>query len=258
MARQNASAPNCCGKWGCLASSPRPPNLTGGQGKLCLGERPAPAHQVVLLVAHLGGVPAHAVHRQQQVQEGEGRVQPQQVIPGTRETVLKANARLPLLPRPSGTSPQSLWGHEECYWQSIHRPCQQPPGAQSGSRSRDSSLTGRAETQPSRSKALQHVGIQKTHPEGHNYPSHPCPHLPGVQVSDRRPPKAVSVVFWGERQTGTFSYTEGLGHRALLGRGMAGTSPAKHPKTQAAQDNPMDTPSPKWDRTEGFSLLLPS
>lgn len=107
-------------------------------------------------------------------------------------------------------------------------------------------------------KALQHVGIQKMHPEGHNYPPHPCPHLPGVQVSDRRPPKAVSVVLWGERQTGTFSYTEGLGHRALLGRGMAGTSPAKHPKTQAAQDNPMDTPSPKWDRTEGFSLLLPS
>lgn len=113
------------------------------------GRAPSPAHQVVLLVAHLGGVPAHAVHRQQQVQEGEGRVQPQQVIPGTRETVLKASARLP--PWPSGTSPQSFWGQEERSWQGItHRPCQQPPGAQSGRRSRDSSLTGKAETQPSR------------------------------------------------------------------------------------------------------------
>lgn len=38
-------------------------------------------HQVVLLVVHLGRVSPHAVDRQQQVHEGEGRVQPQQVGP---------------------------------------------------------------------------------------------------------------------------------------------------------------------------------
>lgn len=126
------------------------------------GRAPSPAHQVILLVAHLGGVPAHAVHRQQQVQEGEGRVQPQQVIPGMRETVLKASTRLPPQPWPSGTSPQSLWGQEERSWQGItHKPCQQPPGAQSGCRSRDSSLTGRAEMQPSRRQGSAARG----HPE---------------------------------------------------------------------------------------------
>lgn len=64
---------------------------------MCLGERPNPAHQVILFVAHLGGVPAHAVHRQQQVQEGKRRVQPQQVIPVTRKTT-KVSARWPLQP----------------------------------------------------------------------------------------------------------------------------------------------------------------
>lgn len=93
-------------------------------------------------------------------------------------------------------------------------------------------------------KALQHVGIQKTHPEGHKYPPHPCPHLPGVQVGDRRPPKAVSVVFWGERQTGTLGYTTGLGQST--------------PKPKPPGTNPTHTPNPKWDRTQGFSLLLPS
>lgn len=62
---------------------------------MCLGEWPDPAHQVILFVAHLGSVPAHAVHCQQQVQESKGGVQPQQVIPVTRETT-KVNARLPL------------------------------------------------------------------------------------------------------------------------------------------------------------------
>lgn len=62
---------------------------------MCLGKRPDPAHQVILFVAHLGGVPAHAVHCQQQVQEGKRCVQPQQVIPVTRKTT-KVNARLPL------------------------------------------------------------------------------------------------------------------------------------------------------------------
>lgn len=33
-------------------------------------------HQIILLVAHLGSVAAHAVHSQQQVQEGKGGVQP--------------------------------------------------------------------------------------------------------------------------------------------------------------------------------------
>lgn len=63
-----------------LRAEARPGGKGGGWGRgrpgLCA------AHQVVLLVAHLGGVSPHAVDGQQQVQEGEGRVQPQQVVPG--------------------------------------------------------------------------------------------------------------------------------------------------------------------------------
>lgn len=66
-----------------------------GHRKMCLGEWPDPAHQVILFVAHLGGMPAHAVHRQQQVQEGKRCVQPQQVIPVTTETI-EEKARLTL------------------------------------------------------------------------------------------------------------------------------------------------------------------
>lgn len=72
--------------------SPRLPDLTTGHGRMCLGEWPDPAHHVIFFVAHLGSVPAHAVHCQQQVQESKGGVQPQQVIPVTRETT-KVNAR---------------------------------------------------------------------------------------------------------------------------------------------------------------------
>lgn len=43
-------------------------------------------HQIVLLVVHLGRVSPHAVDRQQQVHEGEGRVQPQQVGPEHTKT----------------------------------------------------------------------------------------------------------------------------------------------------------------------------
>lgn len=47
-----------------------PGGWAGGRAWLCC------THQVVLLVAHLRGVSAHAVDGQQQVQEGEGGVQP--------------------------------------------------------------------------------------------------------------------------------------------------------------------------------------
>lgn len=85
----NHNSPRLLWKGECLAPSPRPPNLTGSHEKLCLGQCSDPTHQVVLFVAHLGGVPAHAVHCQQQVQEGKRCVQPQQVIPDTREECLK-------------------------------------------------------------------------------------------------------------------------------------------------------------------------
>lgn len=46
------------------------------------------SYQVVLLVVHLGGVSSHAVDGEQQVHEGERRVQPQQVGPaGASKTV---------------------------------------------------------------------------------------------------------------------------------------------------------------------------
>lgn len=41
-------------------------------GQACSGS----THQVIFLVAHLGGVSTHAVDGEQQVQEGEGGVQP--------------------------------------------------------------------------------------------------------------------------------------------------------------------------------------
>lgn len=43
--------------------------------------RAALPHQIIFLVAHLRGVSPHAVDREQQVQEGKGRVQPEEVIP---------------------------------------------------------------------------------------------------------------------------------------------------------------------------------
>lgn len=53
------------------------------------------AHQVVLLVLHLGGVTPHAVDRQQQVDEGEGRVQPQQIVPAQDDREMSPTRRVP-------------------------------------------------------------------------------------------------------------------------------------------------------------------
>lgn len=38
-------------------------------------------HQIIFLVAHFRGVSSHAVDREQQVEEGEGGMQPEEVIP---------------------------------------------------------------------------------------------------------------------------------------------------------------------------------
>lgn len=43
--------------------------------------------------------------------------------------------------------------------------------------------------------ALQQVDIYKIPLKGLNYPSHHCPHIPRIQVSDGCPPKAVGIVF---------------------------------------------------------------
>lgn len=46
------------------------------------------SYQVILLVVHLGRVSPHAVDRQQQVHEGEGCVEPQQICPEQKKTIL--------------------------------------------------------------------------------------------------------------------------------------------------------------------------
>lgn len=50
-------------------------------------------HQIIFLVAHFRGVSPHAVDREQQVQEGEGGMQPEEVIPtGAQETGVTMSA----------------------------------------------------------------------------------------------------------------------------------------------------------------------
>lgn len=44
-------------------------------------------------------------------------------------------------------------------------------------------------------EALQQVNIYKTPLKGLSYASHPCPHIPRLQVSNSCPPKAVGIVF---------------------------------------------------------------
>lgn len=52
-------------------------------------------HQVVLVVAHPGGVPSHAVHCQQQVEKCKGGVEPQQRI--TEKIKCKSHYKMSLL-----------------------------------------------------------------------------------------------------------------------------------------------------------------
>lgn len=55
--------------------------------------RAALPHQIIFLVAHFRGVSPHAVDREQQVQEGEGGMQPEEVIPtGAQETGVTMSA----------------------------------------------------------------------------------------------------------------------------------------------------------------------
>lgn len=59
----------------CIGGNPGSPNFTAATLRAAL------PHQIIFLVAHLRGVSPHAVDREQQVQEGEGGMQPEEVIP---------------------------------------------------------------------------------------------------------------------------------------------------------------------------------